>query len=132
VAVALVWLTLPAKDALARPAITSARAAITGVGSPGPSYTVRVGAELRVCAQRGRLVIRVREQNTGFDDPPTVVAEKFRKVFLRQRTRCETHVIEWKLGDSFFGIGVYRLRFQAVDRDSVFSRSVFRKFETTD
>jgi hypothetical protein len=36
------------------------------------------------------------------------------------------------LGDRFFGVGVYRLRFQAVDRDGVASTSVFRRFQATD
>lgn len=120
-----------AADAGARPRIERLRATLTGVGPPGTGYEVIVTGSMRVCAQTGRLVVRVREQNTGFDNPPTVTAENFRKFFLRQRARCQRHVVRWELGDRFFGIGVYRLRFQAVDRDGEFSRSVFRRFETT-
>jgi len=105
---------------------------LVGVGAYGADYSVRVSARLRICAQKGRLVIRVREQNTGFDDPPTVVAENFRKFFKRQRRACQTYSMDWKLGDSFFGIGVYRLRFQAVDRNGEISKSEFRQFETGD
>jgi hypothetical protein len=93
---------------------------------------VAVAGHVRVCAQKGRLVVRVREQLTGFDDPPTLVAQNFRKLSTRQSARCQTHVVRWKLGDRFFGVGVYRLRFQAVDRDGVASTSVFRRFQTTD
>jgi hypothetical protein len=91
-----------------------------------------VAARVRVCAQSGPLVLRVREQSTRFDDPPTVVAENFRKLSAHRGARCQAHVMRWKLGDRFFGVGVYRLRFRALDRDGVASTSVFRKFETTD
>jgi hypothetical protein len=121
-----------AGGAQARPRIAALHAGLTGVGETGASYEVIVSTRLRACAQRGRLVVRVREQNTGFDDPPTLVAERYRKFFLRQTARCQTHAIRWKLGDAFFGIGVYRLRYQLVDRDGAFSRSAFRHFETYD
>jgi hypothetical protein len=130
-----VWLVpasaLPA-SALARPSIASLRVTQTAVGEAGPGYSVVVAGHVRVCAQKGRLVVRVREQLTGFDDPPTLVAQNFRKLSTRQSARCQTHVVRWKLGDRFFGVGVYRLRFQAVDRDGVASTSVFRRFQTTD
>ena len=124
-------LALPA-SALARPSIASLRVTQTAVGAAGPNYSVMVAGHVRVCAQKGRLVVRVREQLTGFDDPPTLVSENFRHVSARQTARCQTHVVRWKLGDRFFGVGVYRLRFQAVDRNGVASRAVFRRFQTTD
>jgi hypothetical protein len=132
---AAVWLApalaLPA-SALARPSIAGLRVTQTAVGAAGPNYSVMVAGHVRVCAQKGRLIVRVREQLTGFDDPPTLVSENFRRVSARQTGRCQTHVVRWKLGDRFFGVGVYRLRFQAVDRDGVASRAVFRRFQTTD
>ena len=86
IAAAALCLGLTASEASARPRIASANVSLVGVGEYGPDYSVRVNARLRICAQKGRLVIRVREQNTGFDDPPTVVAENFRKFFKRQRS----------------------------------------------
>jgi hypothetical protein len=130
IAALTVSLSTASATASARPHIATLRATLTGVGPPGTGYEVIVTGGLRVCAQNGRLTVRVREQSTGFDDPPTVTAQNFRKFFLRQRQRCQRHVVRWKLGDRFFGIGVYRLRFQVQDADGELSRSVFRKFET--
>lgn len=113
----------------ARPAITTLHWTQTGT-TPGAGYEVIESATMRVCARRGRLVLRVREQETGYDG--TVSAQHFRKSFRRQTARCQTHTLRWTLGDAFFGVGVYRLRFTVTDSAGVTSRPVFRKSATGD
>ncbi|WP_205695741.1 hypothetical protein [Conexibacter sp. SYSU D00693] len=122
----------PAASAQARPRIAGLQVTQTGLGPPGPDYEVEVAARVRVCAQRGRVTVRVREQDTTFETPPTVNATQFRRFTRTQRSRCQTHEVSWILGDRFFGVGVYRLRFQVADRQGALSPSVFRKFETGD
>lgn len=102
-----------------------------GYGPAGPDYFVLVTAKLRVCAATGAVTVSVRERKyLGQEADP--FAENFRSVRHRHPRRCGWHLVDWTLGDSFFGIGTYQVRLRVGDRFDRESRSVFRTFETLD
>jgi hypothetical protein len=119
----------PASSSVVRPRITFLRLVEKGY-NPGPDYYVTETVTLRACAARGHLSLRVRERKEGGDG--SIIAEHFRAFGLRQGQRCQTHTARWKLGDSFFGIGYYRLRFTVIDRFGRRSPAVFRQEFTGD
>jgi hypothetical protein len=118
----------PSAPAAVQPRITSASVGVAG-HNPGADYFVTVTVRARVCAAKGPVTLRVREQlNLGGD----TISEHFRRYAARNSARCQTHRIVYKLGDAFFGIGTYQVRLQASDRFGRRSRSVFRTHDTND
>ncbi len=94
-------------------------------------YVVLVTAKLRVCSAAGTITVRVRERKYLGQDPDPL-AENFRSARHRHPWRCGWHVVDWTLGDRFFGIGTYQVRLRVVDRFDRQSRSVFRRFKAPD
>jgi hypothetical protein len=111
------------------PTIRRMRMWMTGHGAPGPRYFVRVHVRLRVCAERGRseVVIKQTKRVSG-----QTFAEYTRTIRFRQRFRCQRHTFHWRLRDEFFGVGTYKVAATVWDKDFQFSRTVSRKLVTND
>jgi hypothetical protein len=114
------------------PSVKSLHLHLEGHGPPGPNYFVTVEPKIRVCAKQGPVRLVVREQNTGFDDPPTIVATNSRTFVRNQHKPCQVYTPSWRLQLKFFGIGIYKVRVRAIDKDGEGSRTVTDTIRTYD
>ncbi len=112
-----------------RPAVRRFGISTTLRGEPGPDVEVVVAARFTACASPGRLSLAVREQLLLGDD---VFGEHFRRLTVRQRSRCQRHTVRWRLRDEFVGVGKYSVRLALTDRFFVESRAAFASILTTD
>lgn len=113
----------------ADPKIKRMRMTLTGHGPPGEPYFVRVKISLRLCAVRGNAEV-------VFNETKRLGGQTFgrhtRVMKFRQRSHCQTHRFKWRLRDEFFGVGTYKVKATAWDKDSQFSKTVSRKKVTLD
>ena len=94
---------------------------------------MEVETKVRVCGKRGPMRLAIVEQKTGFDHPPTVTAENRRSFGRKQIKPCRTYKPSWRLGfPEFYGIGVYKVRVRAIDKNGDQSRGAVEKERTFD
>jgi len=119
--------------ALAGPHIEGFKMHLKGHGPPGPRYWVEVETKVRVCGKQGPMRLSILEQKSGFDRPPTVTAENRRSFVRKQRKPCRRYTPSWELGyPDFYGIGIYKVRIRAIDKNGEESRAAVEKIRTLD
>lgn len=111
------------------PRIRAMRMRLTGHGSPGANYYVRVEVRLRVCGVRGRSHVTFDET---LGNGKTIFGEHVHTTRFQQTAGCQWRKFKWKLRQEFFGVGTYRVAARVYDRDTQFSNTVSRRRTTTD
>jgi hypothetical protein len=114
---------------LPRPKLNGMRMRLTGHGSAGAGYYVRVTVRLRICAPRQRMTATFQERKTLGS---TTFGRYARSVGFGHAGGCRWRTMKWKLRDDFFGIGTYSVTGRLLDSQGHTSRRLTRRSVTTD
>lgn len=115
---------------ISRPRIASKSFELQG-SRPGPNYTVTVVAKLTVCDESaGPLTALVKERKFVGDDE--LGARSFTRTIWAAKGGCNRHVLRWRLGDEFFGVGWYTVNIRIRDNAGAVSKPAGRAWFTGD